>query len=484
MTDSSIAPIPASWGMEIDGLLHDAQVPGAAIAVISPAGRFMHMYGVKRTGEHDLVTTTTGFHLASVTKGFVATLAARLANEGTLQLDAPIIGLLPELDFQPEWLNGEISLRDCLSNRIGLERGGLADFGLDASFDYVTMAARFSRMRRSGPFRGTYSYCNPAFEMAALAMQRATGRPIASLLRDMVLRPAAMVNSYIGGAANHGCDMASAHIFDQDNSPVVVDDPTEWGRPGAAGLVSCAADMLRWMDLHLGQGELDGQRVQPDALWEELWHPNVALRRPDVQLWMGDGGASGVAYALGWFVSGYHGHRMLSHSGGSIGWRSRIAVLPEQNVGVCVLMNAYGNVGTAIQHRILELCLDLPSRNWKLLLQEDSASRRVEGAVALDVFGGDAAKLQRPEKVSGRYINAECGIALIGDQPGLTISFADGHPWDGVLNHLEGAIFEHVITGPIGTYDGLDSLQPRVRFLLSNDEVIGFDHSTMGTFKR
>lgn len=480
----SVLPLPRQWAAGIDRLLAQSRVPGAAIALITPQGRFVHCYGRRKMSEDGPVQPDTLFNIASMTKAFVATLALSLSQQGKLDLDEPVARLLPELCFEPDWINGEISWRDLLSNRLGLQRGGLADYGLAVGFDPAELIRRFSAMRRSGPFRATFSYCNPAFDAAVLAMERLTGLSIDTLLYDRLLGPAGLAHALARDPAPTA-RFATGHVFDRTDR-LIEAEAAAWTRPGAGGLLSSAADQLRWLALNLGEGSIDGQRVLPRAIWQELWTPHIHVPVGDRELWVGTCESGFAAYGLGWFVTELHGRPMAVHSGGDIGWRSRIALLPDQAIGLSVLTNGSGSVGTAVQHRLLELCLGLAPQPWSGLIAARAARQRAGMLAELETGWGrspDAAA--RPTEFVGDYRNPESGIlTLTSTDAGMALSFVDGPIWNGVLAPLGGDVFDHAIGSPIATYDGHDAPCPRVRFLRTNGRVAALDHSSMGVFER
>ena len=80
----------------IERLLEREHRPGLAIAVVE-GNRvvYAHGFGVKRLGQDDPITTRSLFHMASITKTFVATSLMQLVEKGKVDLDAPVVRYLP-----------------------------------------------------------------------------------------------------------------------------------------------------------------------------------------------------------------------------------------------------------------------------------------------------------------------------------------------------------------------------------------------------
>lgn len=81
----------------LEKLIHEQQVPGFAISVVED-NRVVYAaaFGVKNvTRSDDPITTRSLFHMASITKTFVATSIMQLVEAGKIDLDAPLVKYLP-----------------------------------------------------------------------------------------------------------------------------------------------------------------------------------------------------------------------------------------------------------------------------------------------------------------------------------------------------------------------------------------------------
>ena len=98
----------------------------AALAIVKD-GRVVlsRGYGVRVLGTGTHVDTRTLYPLASITKNFTATALAILVEEKKLAWDDPVIKHLPSIRFSDEYRTRNITIRDLLCHRTGLERGDL-----------------------------------------------------------------------------------------------------------------------------------------------------------------------------------------------------------------------------------------------------------------------------------------------------------------------------------------------------------------------
>jgi CubicO group peptidase (beta-lactamase class C family) len=92
------------------------RVPGLAVGVVTHGElAYAAGFGVDSLDARRPVTPRTLFHMASVTKPFVATAVMQLVEEGRVKLDAPVVEYLPYFRLR-DGRAGEISVRHMLSH--------------------------------------------------------------------------------------------------------------------------------------------------------------------------------------------------------------------------------------------------------------------------------------------------------------------------------------------------------------------------------
>ena len=122
-------------------------------------------------------------------------------------------------------------------------------------------------------------------------------------------------------------------------------------------LHSNLVELCRWMMAHFEPAEVtaadsDEQWARLDAgLLDLMWQPVVPVGDPPWE----------EAWALGWAVGSYRGHRTLSHSGADPGFGSRLVLVPERRTGVVVLANSNTVPTSAIAAAALDIALADPA---------------------------------------------------------------------------------------------------------------------------
>jgi len=346
----------------VEGFVGSHDVAGVAVAVVRDGEAVSRGFGVRdvRTGEP--VTPETMFHLASVSKPFVATAvvslaAARDAAGRVLDLDAPIIDWVPEFSLA-DGRSGEVTARQLLSHSSGLP--DVTDYGWhdpQLGDDALSEFARSLAGRRlKGEPGAAFSYSNAGFELLGLLLSRVMGTNFEDAVRQQVLLPLGMPTSTFLRAEVPSHLAASPHV----GQPLSVPEgayPYSRRHAPSSTLHSNLVEMCRFMEAHLQPAGVDagsagGEALRLDAaLLDEMWQPVVPVGDPPWD----------EASALGWAVGTYRGNRVMSHSGLDPGFGSRLVLVPERRTGVVVLANSNTVYARAIAAAALDVVLTDPA---------------------------------------------------------------------------------------------------------------------------
>jgi CubicO group peptidase (beta-lactamase class C family) len=326
---------------------HDAA--GLAVAVVCEGEVVARGFGVRDVRTGAVVTPETMFHLASVSKPFVATAVVSLALAGdtdapVLDLDAPVVDLLPELTLA-DGRERELTARGLLSHASGLpdvSAYGWHDpqLGDDALSDFARSLSHWRLRTDPG---SAHSYSNAGYELLGLLLARVVGSTFEDAVRQQVLLPTGMRRSTFRRDEVPADLAASPHV----GMPLTVPgDSYPYTRRHAPSstLHSNLVELCLWMEALLEPGRLD------PALLDLMWRPAVPVGEPPWE----------EAAGLGWAVGHHHGHRVLSHSGMDPGFGARLALVPGRRVGVVVLANSNTVPVSGIARAALDLVLDEP----------------------------------------------------------------------------------------------------------------------------
>lgn len=410
---------PASLDAEIEAAAKEWSSPGVAITVVRD-GKLLAAkgYGVRTLGKPEKVDENTMFDVASLSKSFTAAAIATLVDEGTMRWDDPARRHLPQLEFIDPYRTANVTIRDLLAHRVGVEPGNFMMRFTNYTTEEVIRRIRFLKERE--PFRTGMTYSNVGYAAVAEAAAGAAKIPFVDLVRTRLVEPLGMRDTTVGIdhtlAANH----ASSHgMVEGVHRPIRTRKLTNIH--GANAVNSTAKDMASWLLFHLGDGSWNGKRIVSAEGMSEMHSPQVVIATtPQMRA------ARHVeffgAYTLGWQLMDYRGHKMLWHSGRADGMPVYMCILPADRIGVAVMTNSWeaGNLHGMIAGRILDVLLGVPD-------SKTIAARPAAPPPAADVRIADTKSSRPLDAYAGTYVDSVHGDMVVTLEGGkLTMRFGAG----------------------------------------------------------
>jgi len=347
-------------------LIQKPGMVGLAVGVVEN-GRitFLKGYGETHAGSGDPVTDDTVFRWASVSKGVAATMVAKLAEEGKINLHAPVAKYAPDLKL-PAGNENRATVADLLSHRLGLYRNAY-DNKLEEGMDPSFLRRNLALLSATCAPGTCWSYQNIAYDASSEMVSRVTGLPYEMALQRYLFNPIGMTHASASmGAlmANHS--WARPHSIGGKELPMV---DTYYKVPGAGGVNSNIKDMSLWMLAQMGE--------MPDVLDRSLLttihapYVKTPTERGRLRQYLerlGD-----AWYGFGWRSYVYAGHRLVGHRGGINGYRSLILFDPDKKSGVVALWNSNASQPGGLEFEVMDMVYHLPFRDW-LKLGVDKAA--------------------------------------------------------------------------------------------------------------
>jgi CubicO group peptidase (beta-lactamase class C family) len=356
-------PSLAGFDQYITKAMQDWKVPGLAIAVVkNDSIVLMKGYGTRTMGTTQPVDEHTLFAIGSSSKAFTATLAAMMVDQGKMRWDDPATAYLPSLQMFDPYVTRELTLRDLLTHRSGLERGDLMWYGTDYGRDEILRRVRF--LKPTWSVRSHFGYQNIMYLAAGQAVAHVAGESWDDLVHERIFTPLGMTETNTSTRDLAGkTNVATPHMDVNDTLMVV-----PWhniDNIGPAGSInSNVSDMIKWVRFQLAQGSVNGKSlVSASALGEthaaQMTIPlgaDAKQSNPYTHL---------EAYGMGWFLQDYRGRELDQHGGNIDGMSAMVAVMPEEKLGMVILTNANGSpVPTIALYRVIDALLNEPARDW------------------------------------------------------------------------------------------------------------------------
>jgi D-alanyl-D-alanine carboxypeptidase len=360
---AAATPAPAAFAA-VDAmgaaLVADRVVPGLSVAVMR-AGRIVYekCFGFANLETSTPVTPDCVFRVGSVSKQFVASAIALLAEEGKLSYEDRLSKFLPLFPRA-----GDVTLRQMLTHTSGLgnytETQPREAFFRQARTDYssaelLAAMANTSPLFKSEP--GTaWAYSNTAYVLLGLVVETVAGEPYGKFLSRRLFEPVGMTQTAVDDAYDVVPHRASGYTS-KPGAPGVYRnaDFISMTYPGAAGAMrSTPADLCRWHAALLG-----GRVVKPDTLQTML--TPVRLKNGELPVAPPSPGDAADApkkpmkYGFGLFLGEFEGHDFVEHGGGIFGFITQFRSFWPQQVTFAAVVNYDGFASLAEMKRIEEL---------------------------------------------------------------------------------------------------------------------------------
>jgi beta-lactamase class C len=340
---------------------------------------FLQGYGETLAGSGERVTPETVFRWASVSKGVAATMVAKLAEQGKIDLNAPVVNYAPDLKL-PAGNEYKASVGDLLSHRLGLYRNAY-DNKLEEGQDPSLLRASLAQLNAICPPGTCWSYQNVAYDASSEMVSRITKLPYEQAVKRTLFDPIGMSSasmSMSGLEANRS--WARPHSVGRRPLPLV---DTYYKVPGAGGVNSNIKDMALWMLAQMGEmpDVVDGKVLGTiHAPYVKTPTERGRLRKFLERL--------GTAwYGYGWRSYDYAGHHIIGHRGGINGYRSLILIDPEKKSGVVALWNSNTSQPGGLEFEVMDMIYHLPFRDWLEL--NKGATHSIASADSEPENGGD-----------------------------------------------------------------------------------------------
>jgi len=322
----------------IESALKTFNVPGAAVAIVKDDRVLMvRGFGSRDLEEQKPVTADTLFAIGSATKAFTAFVLATLVDEGVIEWDTPVRTYLPWFALADPAISERLTPRDLVTHRSGLPRHDLVWYN-NLTADRKELVRRLAHLPASADLRERFQYNNLMFLTAGVLAAELTGMSWEEAVRDRILDPLGMAATNFSVVDSQAAPDHALPYREREGKVerIPFRDITTVGP--AVSINSTANDMARWLRMQLGGGRLDGRTVVERSVLAETHRPQMVTgnmpERPDI---------SPAVYGLGWFADTYRGHARVHHGGAIDGFLTMASLLPQDGIGMVVMVNVGGS---------------------------------------------------------------------------------------------------------------------------------------------
>jgi CubicO group peptidase (beta-lactamase class C family) len=335
----------------LERVIQEQTLPGFAIAVVeNNRVAYAAGFGVRNLNrKDDPITTRSLFHMASITKPFVATALIQLVEKGKIDLDTRVVKYLPYFRLADERYT-TITVRQLVSHTSGMP--DVDDYEWDKPQYDDGALERYVRSLNALKLEfepgERFKYSNIAFEILGDVIAKVSGERFEDYVQHHILGPLKMNDSTLLVRQADPMLIAWGHERLENGIPFPSKVyPYNRKHTPSSNLHSNALDMARWAMVNLNRGELDGVRILRPSTYDLMWTPTKLPTTPSRV-----GGIS-------WFLSKYRGNSVVEHGGSDTGFRTGLALLPDKKVAVVWMTNANWFRNTPnVTHAAIDVALE------------------------------------------------------------------------------------------------------------------------------
>ena len=302
-------------------------IPGTAIGIVNGSQPVL-LQGFGNS------TADTSFFLNSMGKSFTALAIMQLVDQGKVNLDALVRMYIPWFKIGDGSESNSITVLQVLDQTSGIStQAGLSALNFTPATTYVQAIQGFETFPLTARPGTLFQYSNANYTIAGYIVQQVSGQSYTTYVQQHIFVPLAMTHTYAmsGTVREPGLTPGNLSWFGVISQPVT-DTVAPPIVPEGEGFISNVSDMTHYLIAQMNGGVYNGTRIVSAKAMQEMHAP---LSPPTVQGEV----PFATSYGMGWGVGTISGQPVIAHGGQSHDYDAEMAILPEQQIAVVVLMN-------------------------------------------------------------------------------------------------------------------------------------------------
>ena len=317
--------------------------PGGAVAIVL-GDRIVYSrgFGIANVETNEPVRPEMLFRLGSTTKMFTAAALVALAEQGKIDLNAPVGSYVTGINAKV----GRVTADQLLSHMSGF-------FDEAPMFGSHDETALEKEVRSWGDARfftepgKIFSYSNPGYWLAGFLIEHASTRKYADQLDESIFSPLGMKRTTLRPLVAMTYPLAQGHEETPQGPRVIRPAANNAASWPAGSIFSNVLDLSRFVIAFMNDGQIDDKQVLSPAVIRRLSAPRAKI----------PGG--NVSYGYGLQISNDRGLDIVSHGGSRAGYGSSIRMAPSKKLGVIAVANRTGIGLNASVAKAMEIALPL-----------------------------------------------------------------------------------------------------------------------------
>lgn len=344
----------------VDSFRTGAEVPGLGLGLIHKGEVLIaDGFGLRNVEDAIPATADTRFAIGSTSKAFTTMGLALLAEEEKLDWETPLKKYLPDFRLYDKFATEEMTAIDLTSHRSGLPRHDLMWYATD--FSREELYQRLQYLEPSASFRSKWQYQNLMYMTAGILTERLSGQTWEEYIQQKIFQPLGMASANFSVTEMEQSDNF-AYGYGEKEEEISRLPFHQLDAIGPAGSINASAtDMLKWVELQLGDGQYQGQHFIGSSQLELMHKPHMIMENTLIA----NPSISHPAYGLGWFTYDYDGLTVVEHGGNIDGFSALVFMIPDESFGLVALTNKNGTpLNYVLAYSIVDILLDRDEQDW------------------------------------------------------------------------------------------------------------------------
>ncbi|MCA0133900.1 serine hydrolase domain-containing protein [Winogradskyella alexanderae] len=328
-TDNTSSELKNWIDFQFNTAIDSLKIPGATFVLVQ-GDSIVHCkgYGLADIEKNIAVSgSTTLFGIASISKTFVGVSIMKLYEQGKISLDEDVNTYLKsvQLDYK---FDKPITIRNLLTHTGGFDESNLENrVRTEEEFIPLNEYVKKRIPPQIRPPGEVLSYSNFGYAILGLIVEDVSGVPFYEYLRLNILDPLDMHLSGFKRQEFHQNNYSKSYNL-RGNKLVAYKDSFVLQYP-AGSMTSTAKEMSYYMSMLLNYGTYKDKKLLDSLTVSKMF--SSAFKHYD---------KAQNSWLWGFYEDHWNGFRIVKHEGDIDGFASTLALIPNQNIGIFISINA------------------------------------------------------------------------------------------------------------------------------------------------
>ena len=337
----------------------DERVPGIAVGITYKGKTvFTKGYGFSDLSKKKKMTPQTLFRVASNSKMFTATAIMQLSEKGKLHLDDKVQKYLPWFKSEKDKNMDKITIYNLLTHSAGIERDGDTPHWNDDNFPEIDRVKEHVREGISNyPPYERFKYSNYGFSFLGDVISVVSGKTYEEYVQENILKPIGLTNTYPDFEESLLKELSVAYDKARPGKKrtIFVNTKTNFFK-SATGFVSNVEDLSKF----LAAQRIGSKQLLSDESKRNMQKIHFSMVNEKDH------------YGIGYEIWKLERNQIIGHGGGYAGYRTRVGMNKDGEIGVVVLTNMMDGPAASILNGIFKSVIHLKNKEKKYFSSKKS----------------------------------------------------------------------------------------------------------------